>query len=169
MSFLFKYQTNIVSAGVYSVLLSIGTQLVHLFWRCRCNICHVNKTIWTELISCRAEDLSVGFLTRESENMRVCVCVCVCVCVRGRNSESWFTKHRLYQSCRCWWGCADCVWASAVQGWYCTLEITQITALTSSLIHTVEEEDSLSLGQRTAASRQEGGLRNGKWRRNGKM
>ncbi len=30
MSFLFKYQTNIISAGVYSVLLSIGTQLVQI-------------------------------------------------------------------------------------------------------------------------------------------
>lgn len=57
------------------------TACPNLFWRCRCNICHVNKTICTELISCKAEGLPVGFLTRESENM------CVCVCVRERNRE----------------------------------------------------------------------------------
>lgn len=28
--FLFEYQTNIISAGIYSVLLSIGTQLVQI-------------------------------------------------------------------------------------------------------------------------------------------
>lgn len=142
LGFLFEYQTNIISAGIYSVLLSIGTQLVQ--------ICSGDADV-TFVMSIKLFALNWLAVRLKGSlwafwQERVKICVFVCVRERETASKSWFTKHRFYQSCRCWRGCADYVWASAVQGWYCTLEIVQITALTSSLIHTAEGEDSLSPG-----------------------
>lgn len=80
-SFLFKYQTNIISAGIYSVLLSIGTQLVQ--------ICSGDADV-TFVMSIKLFALywlSVRLRGSLWAFWQERVKICVFVCVRERNRE----------------------------------------------------------------------------------
>ncbi len=89
MSFLFKYQTNIISAGVYSVLLSIGTQLVQI---CSgdADVTFVKsiKLLGLNWLAVRPR-ASLWAFWQERVNICMCVCVCVCGCGGGGGYGLW--------------------------------------------------------------------------------